>query len=98
MKSKPIVYAVSNNENTTLTKLESNSILAALILLKNILITAAESKLMIHQPTIPGVPGNEGFKTKEAAQKVVDLVLSKINKGEMPPIVTFKGLKKLKTL
>lgn len=57
-----------------------------------------ESKLMIHQPTIPGMPGNEGFKTKEAAQSVADLVVSKIKKGEMPPSVTIEELKKLKTL
>lgn len=57
-----------------------------------------ESKLMIHQPAIPGMPGNEGFKTKEAAQKVADLVVNKIEKGEMPPSVTIDELKKLKTL
>lgn len=52
---------------------------------------------MIHQPAIPGIPGNEGFKTKEAAQKVADLVVNKIKKGEMPPSVTIEELKKLKT-
>lgn len=56
-----------------------------------------ESKLMIHQPAIPGIPGNEGFKTKKAAQKVADLVVNKIKKGEMPPSVTIEELKKLKT-
>lgn len=56
-----------------------------------------ESKLMIHQPAIPGMPGNEGFKTKEAAQKVADLVVNKIKNGEMPPSITIQELKKLKT-
>jgi hypothetical protein len=55
-------------------------------------------KLVIHQPSIPGIPGNEGFKTKTAAQKTADFVITKIKKGEMPPTVTMEELKKLKTL
>jgi hypothetical protein len=30
----------------------------------------ADGKMMIHQSSVPGMPGNEGFKTKTAAQKV----------------------------
>jgi len=56
------------------------------------------NKLMIHQPSIPGMPGNEGFKTKKSAQKVADLVINKMKKGEMPPSVTIEEMKKLKTL
>jgi hypothetical protein len=55
-------------------------------------------KLMIHQLNIPGMPGNEGFKTKKAAQKVADLVISKMKKGEMPPSITKEELKKLKAI
>jgi hypothetical protein len=58
----------------------------------------SSNKLTIHQPTIPGRPGNEGFKTKEAAQKVAELVIEKMKKGVMPPTVTEEELKKLKAI
>lgn len=50
---------------------------------------------MIHQPSVPALPGNEGFKTKTAAVKVAQLVIQKIQTGEMPPTVTIKELKKM---
>jgi hypothetical protein len=53
-------------------------------------------KLMIHQASVPGMPGNKGFKTKVDAEKVAQLVIGKIKKGEMPPTVTTDELKKLK--
>lgn len=52
-------------------------------------------KLMIHQPSVPGVAGNKGFKTKADARKVATLVISKIKKGEMPPTLTTEDLKRL---
>lgn len=55
-------------------------------------------KLMIHQLNIPGMPGNEGFKTKKAAQKTADFVIGKMKKGEMPPSVTKEEMKKLKAI
>jgi hypothetical protein len=55
-------------------------------------------RLMIHQPSIPGFPGNEGFKTKASAEKTAQLVISKINKGEMPPTVSMEDLKLLKAI
>jgi Domain of unknown function (DUF4907) len=58
----------------------------------------ADGKILIHQPSIPGLPGNEGFKTKQDAEKVAKLIISKIKKGEMPPSVTLDELKKLKVL
>jgi len=57
-----------------------------------------EKRLVIHQPSVPGLPGNEGFKTKVDAGKVARLVIEKINKGEMPPSVTIEELKKIKVL
>lgn len=57
-----------------------------------------DKKLFIHQPSIPAVPGNEGFKTKADAEKVAKLVIDKIKKGEMPPSVTIEEMKKLKVL
>ncbi len=57
-----------------------------------------EGRLYIHQPSAPGLPGNEGFKTKEAAGKVAELVISKLKKGEMPPSVTIEEMKTFKAL
>jgi len=58
----------------------------------------ANGRLLIHQSSIPAMPGNEGFKTKAGAEKVVQLVISKIKKGEMPPTVTIDEMKKLKVI
>jgi hypothetical protein len=58
----------------------------------------SDKKLVIHQPHIPGVAGNTGFKTKAAAESVVKLVISKMKKGEMPPTVTIEEMKKLKAI
>ena len=58
----------------------------------------ADGRLMIHQPSVPGLPGNEGFKTKEDASKVAALVIGKIRKGEMPPTVSIDEMKKLKVI
>jgi hypothetical protein len=53
---------------------------------------------LVHQPSIPGLPGNEGFTTKERAQKVADLVMKKIKNNEMPPTVTIEELSNLGAL
>ena len=58
----------------------------------------ADGRKMIHQPSVPGMPGNEGFKTKVRAEKVAGLVITKIRKGEMPPTVEIKEMKKLKAI
>jgi len=57
-----------------------------------------DNRMKIHQPCIPGLPGNEGFKTKTGAEKVARLVISKIEKGEMPPTITADELKKLNAI
>jgi hypothetical protein len=57
-----------------------------------------EKRLLIHQPSVPGMPGNKGFKTKGYAEKVARLVIEKIKKGEMPPTVTIEEMKNLKVL
>jgi hypothetical protein len=54
----------------------------------------ADGKLMIHQTSIPAVPGNEGFKTKADAEKVAQLVIAKIKKGEIPPTISIEEMKK----
>ena len=55
-------------------------------------------KPFIHQPNVPGLPGNEGFKTKEGARKVAGLVAEKIRNGVMPPSVSVEELKRLGVL
>ena len=56
------------------------------------------NKLKVYQPNIPGLPGNNGFKTKDDADKVARLVVDKIKKGETPPSVTPDELKKLNVI
>ena len=58
----------------------------------------ADNRLMIHQSSAPGLPGNQGFKTKADAEKVAQLVISKIKKGEMPPTVTKEDMQQLKVI
>ncbi|MDY0198675.1 MAG: DUF4907 domain-containing protein [Tenuifilaceae bacterium] len=57
-----------------------------------------EGSPVIIQPNKPGLPGNEGFKTQQQAEKVAKLVISKIRNGEMPPTVTIDELKGLGVL
>lgn len=52
----------------------------------------------INQPTIPGLPGKNGFKTKEQALKTADLVIYKIQHGSFPPSVSKKELDSLGVL
>lgn len=56
-----------------------------------------DGKLMIHQTSIPAMPGNDGFQTKDDASKVAEMVISKIRKGEMP-MVTPEEMKVLGTI
>ena len=57
-----------------------------------------DNKIFIHQPSIPAIMGNDGFKKKSDADKVAKLVINKIKKGEMPPSVTEKELRELRVL
>ena len=58
----------------------------------------ADGRLMIHQPSAPALPSNEGFKTKEDATKVALLVIAKIKNGEMPPTISIDEMKKLNVI
>jgi hypothetical protein len=53
---------------------------------------------LVHQPNMPGLPGNEGFTTLEKAQIVADFVVRKIRNNEMPPAVTIENLHTLGVL
>ena len=57
-----------------------------------------DGRLMIHQTSVPALPGNEGFKTKEDATKVALLVIEKIKKGEMPPTISIDEMKTLNVI
>ena len=58
----------------------------------------ADGRLMIHQASVPALPGNEGFRTKEDATKVALLVIEKIRKGEMPPTISIDEMKTLSVI
>ncbi len=58
----------------------------------------ADGSMILHQPSIPGMPGNDGFKTKIDAQNCAKYVITKIQKGEMPPTVTVEELKKIRVI
>lgn len=57
-----------------------------------------EGKPFIHQTNIPAMPGNEGFATREKAQRVAEFVVGKIRNNEMPPAVTKNDLIKMDVL
>jgi len=54
--------------------------------------------VLVHQPSRPGLPGNAGFATEEAAMKVAELVIKKIRNNELPPTVTIEELRELGVL
>jgi len=56
----------------------------------------AGSKKLIHQPIIPGQPGNKGFVRENAAAKVAGLVISKLQQNIFPPAVSTTELRELR--
>jgi Domain of unknown function (DUF4907) len=52
-------------------------------------------KLLINQPIIPALAGNKSFKNEADAKKIAKLASSKIAKGQMPPTLEVKEIKKL---
>ncbi len=55
-----------------------------------------DNRKMIHQPSVPGMPGNKGFAKKADAEKVARLVMNKINHNQMPPTVSKHELDSLR--
>ena len=51
-----------------------------------------QGKIIVRQKTIPSLPGNKGFKTKDDAEKCALLVISKLSRNIMPPTVTPKEI------
>ena len=58
----------------------------------------ANGALRIHQPFIPTMQGNVGFATRQAAEKVARLAISKMEKGEALPTISREEMKQLKAL
>ena len=54
-----------------------------------------EGHTYVHQPSIPAVPGNNGFSSEEQARKVAEFVSNKIRNNIMPPTVEVKELDSL---
>lgn len=54
-----------------------------------------DGNLYIHQPNIPSVSGNKGFKNEELAKKAGAFVTYKIQNNIMPPSVTPEELDSL---
>jgi len=52
-------------------------------------------RTLIHQPNAPALPGVEGFKTREDAQKVAEFVIEKIRRHDFPPSVSVRELDSL---
>lgn len=77
----------SCNENITTKKLEKPYTLK--VLHKNNGYGYAiygNGRLQIKQEFIPGIAGNQFFKTQDQAQKIGELVISKITNGEDPTV------------
>lgn len=56
----------------------------------------ADGNLYLHQPTIPGIGGINGFADTASAGMVARLAISKIKMGEIPPTITRQELNQLK--
>ena len=52
-------------------------------------------RLLIHQPSVPGLQGRQGFVLKSDAEKVAALVIKKIANGIMPPTIEPRELDSL---
>ena len=54
--------------------------------------------MYVHQPHIPAINGNRGFKTREQANKAAEFVTYKIRNNVMPPSLSVEELDSLGTL
>jgi len=45
-------------------------------------------RLLIHQTTVPGLPGNQGFRRKKDAARVAVLVIQKVKQHIFPPSIS----------
>lgn len=54
-----------------------------------------DGKIFVHQPSIPSIPGNQPFSSKEKAELVANLVMLKLKNNIMPPSVSKNELDSL---
>ena len=54
-----------------------------------------DGELYLEQKTIPDIDGSTGFDTRDEAEKVADLVITKIKSGKVPPSVTHDELRRI---
>lgn len=47
-----------------------------------------ENKIIIHQPNIPAIDGDQSFKTEAKAKETATLVIEKLKKNIFPPSLT----------
>ena len=52
-------------------------------------------KILIHQPFIPALEGNNGFAKKSDAEKVATLMIRKLREHGMPPTITTEEIDSL---
>ncbi len=57
-----------------------------------------DNKIFVHQPSIPSIPGNKTFDTKEKAELVANLVAMKLKNNIMPPSISKTELDSLQIL
>lgn len=55
----------------------------------------SDNQVIIHQPSIPAVEGNNGFDSEMKAMQVAGLVVRKLNEGHFPPSVSVTELDSL---
>ena len=56
------------------------------------------STVRIHQPHIPAVQGNKGFKSAGDAAKVAEKIIEKLEQGIMPPTLSVTEMQELGVL
>jgi hypothetical protein len=55
-------------------------------------------KLLIHQETIPSIPGKNGFSSLARAEKTALSVIRKLKMNQNPPVVTRNELKAMEVI
>jgi hypothetical protein len=56
------------------------------------------NELYVHQPNIPAVAGNKGFKTEQQAASVAQLAIEKLKQNISPPTISVEELDSLKAV
>lgn len=57
-----------------------------------------DGHVLIHQPHVPALPGNDGFQTENDARKVAEFVVGKLRRNIFPPSVSVEELDSLGVL